>query len=769
MKKSVLWACLSMLLVVSLLLPIQSAVHAQSATIYTTNFNSGYSGWTAAGNVSSVASPSIQPNSVRLIGAGASITRTISTVGYTNISVTWNMAASSLESNEFCYVEYNTGSGWVIIGTVADGQDNSTFYNGTTSNISGADNNANFQVRYRIQTANSSGDYCYAEDITVSGNSGASPTNTPTATATQPGPTPTNTPPGPTPTPPPGGSVPGDPLTGNGNVNRTLLTYNDLMSGSSTAPVDDSAFALPANAAMPDHVFEGRLELLNEATSGGFSEIKDTYNYTGGADSPRKHLPEFDFEFVQNGSHLIPVTQGLVYTGHPFWNYIIGPGRVWKENSDNGYSRAAFPFALVQRNANCTHNGVMTFLFNNNGISKVRYQITQETCFYYKINMWGQLDAVYDQYAVSGAAAVKSNHAAEVANRLPTKPIADLASDFPGSGVNVSVFGSGITPAHMTYYGVVVNGTNYVSGCNTRYGTYAFCENLRAPSYSTAKSAFAGVALMRLGQKYGTGVYNLLIKDYVPEYSVGNWNSVTFNHTIDMATGNYRLAGYMSDEGGSYMNTFFLAEPYTDKINAAFNFPNKKAPGTTWVYHSSDTFIVTRAMNNYLQTQEGSGADIFNMVKDEVFAPINLSAGVSTIRTDNASFGAPFGGYGLFWTQDDIAKVVKFLNNDNGYANGSQILHPGMLQDSMQKNPNDRGMTTSGTTAFKYNNGFWAKDFKPSDGYSCTFWTPFMSGYGGITVVMMPNGVTYYYFSDNDEFNWYNAVHEANKLSPHCP
>ena len=44
-----------------------------------------------------------------------------------------------------------------------------------------------------------------------------------------------------------------------------------------------------------------------------------------------------------------------------------------------------------------------------------------------------------------------------------------------------------------------------------------------------------------------------------------------------------------------------------------------------------------------------------------------------------------------------------------------------------------------------------------------------MSGYGGITVVMAPNGATYYYFSDNEEFSWYNAVHEANKLSPYCP
>jgi hypothetical protein len=53
--------------------------------------------------------------------------------------------------------------------------------------------------------------------------------------------------------------------------------------------------------------------------------------------------------------------------------------------------------------------------------------------------------------------------------------------------------------------------------------------------------------------------------------------------------------------------------------------------------------------------------------------------------------------------------------------------------------------------------------------YSCSFWVPFMSGYGGITVVMAPNGATYYYFSDNEEFSWYNPVHEMNKLSPYCP
>ncbi|HNA90454.1 MAG TPA: hypothetical protein PK414_14795 [Anaerolineales bacterium] len=761
MKRSFFPFALTLFLLLALLMAgMPIPVSAQQTQIYSTNFNTGYGDWTASGTVAGIASPSIAPNSVSIRGT-ASITRVVSTVGYSGISLTWNMAASSLESADHCYIEYNTGSGWTAIGTLNDGQDTSTFFNGTTNNIAGADQNASFQVRYRGNGA-TTGDYCYAEDITITGTAGTPPTSTPIP--------PTATP-APTSTPLPGGSVPGDPLTGSGAVTRTLLTYANLTTGTSTAPVDDGAFALPSNAAMPLHTFEGLLVLNNEATSGGFSEVKDTYAYTGNADNPRKHLPEFSFEFVQNGSHLIPVNQGLSITGHQYWNYIIGPGRAWSETTDNGWSRASFPFALVQRNANCTHNGVMTFLFNGSAVSNVRYQVTQETCAYYKINMWGQLSATYSPYAVANVDTYKNNHAVEVGNRLPAKPIADLATDYPASGVNTSIFGSGVTAAHMTNYGVVFNGVNYVSGCGTRYGQYAYCNVMRVPSYSTAKSAMASMSLMRLGQKYGSGVYNLLIKDYVPEYtgSVGVWTNVTFNNTIDMATGNYRLAGYEADEGGSYMETFFLAEPYSTKITAAFNFPGKVAPGTYWNYHSSDTFILGRAMQNYLNAQ-GGGSDIFNMLRDEVFVPLKLSAGTMTsLRTDNNTTGQAFAGYGLFWTQDDIAKVALLLNNQNGIIDGTQILEPAMLADSMQDDATDRGMNTTGTPVFKYNNGFWAKEFTSADGYTCSFYTPFMSGYGGITVVMMPNGATYYYFSDNEEFSWSSSVNEANKLAPHCP
>jgi len=220
--------------------------------------------------------------------------------------------------------------------------------------------------------------------------------------------------------------VPGDPLAGSGNVSRTLLTKSDLFSSTNpAAPVDDSTFALPVNAAPPAQKFQGRLELLNVATSGNFQEISTPLGGTGSSQY-WPYLPAFDFEFVQNGSHLIPTRQGIYITGNPSWNYIIGPGRVWQENGDAGYTRASFPFALIERSENCAHNGVMMFLFSNSqspNISNVNYQITTETCEYFRANWWGQLSAKYTPLPIFDGLLLENQYAAEVANRLPAKPI----------------------------------------------------------------------------------------------------------------------------------------------------------------------------------------------------------------------------------------------------------------------------------------------------------------------------------------------------------
>jgi len=541
------------------------------------------------------------------------------------------------------------------------------------------------------------------------------------------------------------------------------LSANDLMHGFDfDRPVDEAALTPPVQAATPLNTFEGRLELLGEPEGGHVEMV------CGQLEPDHRYLPEFDFAFVQSDGYLIPVQRGQIIAEHPLWNLILEPGRVWQEAGDGDYSRASLPFALITKGNNATFNGTLTFLFNAQSVSKVWYQITQETTSYTRANLWGLLDATYYPGPVDKAEQIRADFAAELAARLPTKLIEALAEDYPD--VDVSAFGRGVTPAHMTWYGVMVNGVNYVGGCQTRFGTYPYCESMRATSYSTAKSAFVSVALMRLAQKYGAEVANLLIKAYVPEYaaSSGDWESVTYNHTIDMSTGNYFSDGFMADDTGAKMNEFYGAQPYSARITAAFTAPNVAAPGKQWVYRTSDTFILTRAMHNYLQSREGLEADIYQFVVNEVYRPLGLGPGVyTTMRTADDNWqGQAEGGYGTWWIPDDIAKLALLLNNNGGQINGEQVLHPALLAATMQRDPADRGVKIDRRQM--YNNAFWATHYTESDGFDCEFWITEMQGVSGNVVALFPNGITYYYFSDNQEFTWDAALRESDKMIPLC-
>jgi hypothetical protein len=744
-------------------------------------------------------------------------------------------------------------------------------------------------------------------------------------------------------------SVPRDPLRGSGKVKRRYVTYAQLMNPSYSpgSPVDDGAFAVPRGAAPPTHRFEGTLTLDDTSSRGGFTPEGGTAGESG-FDTSQKHLPPISITFVQNGSYLVPAVQGLVITGSPASNYIVGPGRAWNEDADHGWTRAAFPLTLIDRNQNCTHNGVVMFLFDGSRVSAARYQVTAETCELYKWDMYGQVPATYHRHPVKDAVALENTEAAQVANQIPIRPIADLATDYPSSGVQVTastttaapsaagaadvkvnsvtglaqgqtitvgstgmhpetrtvegvgvagtgavttlaaaalvgattievtsvaeftagaqltvgsgstievdtitsvgtagpagtgigladplnfahasgaaVDGSGVfltlplshayasgSPlafpstfgalAGTTEYGVYYRGVNYVGGCATRFGTYAFCSEMILPSYSLAKSVMASMAMEALSQQYGSKVASLLLEDYVPEMKTSpNWDSapVTFQDAANMATGNYASKAYEADEDGQGTTNFLDAEPYGSgsgpceapytKITCALQYPHHgNEQGYTWVYHTVDAFLLTQAETGFLQTKQGTNADLFDYLVNRVYRPLGLSPdALTTERTDNASSqsggnvdgkisGRPWGGYGMFFTADDVAKVARLLNNDLGVIRGRQVLDRTQVLASLQRLQSDRGVSASSTNleadvvagGYRYSNGLWAypNDYEVP---GCDLRVPFMSGYGGITVAMMPNGATYYYFSDDDQFIWADAIGQLNKLSPMC-
>lgn len=553
-------------------------------------------------------------------------------------------------------------------------------------------------------------------------------------------------------------------VNGNGNVKRTALDFRFMNSANKDTIVDFVNYALPPGAHFPSNTFEGKLTLNHLDISGKFLQIKGRYRDSG--DGAWKHLPPFDYEFIQSGSHIIPIKRGYIENEHPVWEYILEPGRVWDEKGDNGFSRVAIPFTLKQKNQNCLHNGVLMFLFKNNGsISKVTYQIASETCAYFKFDMWGTISANYTPFQIASGEKYISDYVSEVKGRMPVRPISDLGKYYAGANPQQFAAPKGVSQKDMTFYGFVIDGVNYVGGCQTRKGKYPFCEVLDVPSYSTAKSISAALGLMRLEKLY-PGANKQFIGNLIPACGAnGNWKDVTMENALDMSTGNYDSLKAFADEGAPHTQRFFSSETHMGKIDYSCNiYPRKSPPGTEWVYHTSDTYILGTAMNAYLKmVTKNPQADYFSdiLVKD-IFEPLGTSPTFKKQQRTYDSVAQPFSGFGLIFHYDDVAKIGQFLNNGARIDN-QEMLDKKMFSSVMQPDGNS-GLKATATT--RYDNGFWLQNIDiPGTGIA-NIYVSNMEGYGGIKIFLLPNNTVYYYFSDNYEYVWKEGITESNHIRP---
>ncbi len=247
------------------------------------------------------------------------------------------------------------------------------------------------------------------------------------------------------------------------------------------------------------------------------------------------------------------------------------------------------------------------------------------------------------------------------------------------------------------------------------------------------------------------------------------------------------------DEDSPVNDKFLIDEALGSKIRDAFTFHDKQAPpGTVWVYQSAATFLLTQSMNDFLKQKRGPSADIFDLVRKGVYEPLHMSSGfMRTIRTDDSLTGAPAGYYGLFFNKDDVAKIGTFLNSSAGKLGGEHVLEPNRLSEALFRAPttDHAGVPINGrdprsalgenatakngqpvTNARRYAHGFWGRRISSAEfpEFKCDFWISLMNGYGGNTVLLLPNGVVYYAFSDGFEFPWVQPLSLAAKLAPMC-
>ncbi|RKZ02789.1 hypothetical protein DRQ25_18315, partial [Candidatus Fermentibacteria bacterium] len=317
----------------------------------------------------------------------------------------------------------------------------------------------------------------------------------------------------------------------------------------------------------------------------------------------------------------------------------------------------------------------------------------------------------------------------------------------------------------VSTYGFAIDGVHYSGGCRTRYGPYPYCAVLDLPSYSLAKSIFAGMAYMALEQEF-PGAGESLLSDYVTECGdMERWRDVSLQHLLDMSTGNYQSLEPDVDELASYETDFMAGETHQAKITTSCNlFPHKAEPGTRFAYHSSDTYIAGTLMNEILP----AGSDIHtDVLVERVMKPLRLSPVTRATRRTYDTKAQPFTGYGLTLHSDDIVRIGLFLARGDGAIEGTQVLDPEELKAALQRNPRDPGME-AGSESLRYNNGFWAYQTNLHDACDRPVWIPFMSGYGGISIAILPNQSLFYVFSDKGRFEWLKAAVESNQIRNYC-
>jgi CubicO group peptidase (beta-lactamase class C family) len=540
-------------------------------------------------------------------------------------------------------------------------------------------------------------------------------------------------------------------LSGVSLADRSELGSSQLMASIHpvAGPVANSYFMPQDSAAAAHHRFSGAITIPEHAMRSNPEAIEP-------ADIRGKKtqlFPGVTLQFVSHGEYLVPVERNIIEPpgSDSYWHFHAGPGRVWSEEDDNGMSRASFPFFLTNLFENETYNGIATFLYDDDSVSQLRYQIVQQLSPFMvktKFIAWHQQAMAYEPQDIAADTLI-ADFEEELADRLvwhdwsklEDKYGADLFSDFD----------SGIDPSLVVAGGLVIDGEVYVHSMATLYGDYPYPREMRHGVWSVTKTLTGLVTLSRMAEKYGDEILDYKIKDLVQVTADHDgWEDVTLRHAMSMATGigpgttnlkpnNFSDGNYDVDYD-DYVDWMF-APTAQEKLDLLFKVPNYPwGPGEVARYRDRDIFVGAAAMDSLYRSKEGDDADLWQMMLDEVYGPIGVHHLPQTRTWEVDRPGVPLLAWGVYVTIDDVAKIAGLIQN-GGSHKGVQLLSKDVLAEALYKT-DVRGLPTGASNKYginTYHLTVWHHNYSTSSGQTYTI--PGMSGYGGNLVRIMPNGM----------------------------
>ena len=531
-----------------------------------------------------------------------------------------------------------------------------------------------------------------------------------------------------------------DVLWGKSNLNKPF-SYNQLQQYIN-------------NGSSIDHSINGTIS-LGKVLGNGFTLIKDENNLFK---EFHKDLPNFSIEIVEKDGEVIPSNTGLISTNHPLWNIQFGKGKGYFDENLN-VSVILLPFSLMHKNANCVHTGISIFsLDEQKKSSNVIFQVASETCSYYKFDYISIYKGQFE--SLSGKNIMSSKNTSNGVEKKSFEELYDAYKIEANSFADSRYFSA----ENVTIFGLIDGKKHYQSSCNTRLGTNIFCDQIVLPSYSLAKSIAGTLSLSLINDAYeDISQYN--VSDLIPECNKRKWSDVTLENLADMSTGQYFSTNFDYDESSlATTNFLFRADSHKQKVKIACNsFPRKKRPGKSFIYHTTDTYLLGVALNSYL-INNTSASDYFNDVLVPFLEGYNFSSiSKFSLRTIDENYNNALTGLGMYFSVNDLYHLSNILHSVKNNSSKNIFLHDAL-------NPNySNSLEAIRSANIFYNNGFWSKVFdKNLFGCKEDIWIPFMSGFGGITFALLPNGMSYYYFSDGYVYSWEDAVLAAHTMRSFC-
>jgi len=549
---------------------------------------------------------------------------------------------------------------------------------------------------------------------------------------------------------------------------------------------DNGAFTPGAHAVAAHAPFLGTLRL----TETEMATVPAVFSPRSVLGRDPQLFPGVAISFFTDRGDLVPFTQDVIRyasndQGRSYWDVIVQPGRVWSEPGDGGWSRAGFPFALVNSIEGETHNGLATFLYKDGRVSNLRFQIVQQTAPYYIKDQFvasGLVPAAFAPVMTGHLGALKRGYEAERTDAVRIASWDDLAAEV--GGAKLANFDGRMRAGDIVLSGLDYQGTFYLKGCPSAGGPLPWCDRARFGVWSATKALANETALLRLAEKYGPAVFETRIASYVPEAArYRGWHDVRFEDAIDMATGigNGSTRREPNDTSDGYLDAsysrWYEARSTREKVAALLEdggvYP--WGPGQVTRYRDQDMFILGVAMDRFLKSKEGPAADIWSMLRREVFAPIGIHQAPTnrTIEADGSE-GHPLMAYGYYPTISDMVLIAR-LYQDGGKHGTRQILYAPRIRELLA-GQNPRGFPTgeklpAGETT--YTNAFWVTSYVASQ--DCRVFYPRMIGWGGNIVALMPGGLTGIRLAksgetaDNSEVDTSGMAQVANSLSRFCP